>query len=115
VLWSTWKFPGFKALSRIIGNTWKCDISLTIHDSGWLIYKFNNKDDEFSILSGGLYLVCGRSLVLNSMPEYFDFSSNEMTRVPVWIKFSNLPLKCWFLKCLSKIASVMKNLSNVIS
>ncbi|KAJ6973872.1 hypothetical protein NC653_034023 [Populus alba x Populus x berolinensis] len=39
------------------------------------------------------------------MPEYFDFSSFNMHTIPVWVKFPNLPLKCWFLKCLSKIAS----------
>ncbi|KAJ6893906.1 hypothetical protein NC652_027855 [Populus alba x Populus x berolinensis] len=27
--------------------------------------------------------------------------------VPVWVKFPNLPLQCWYLKCLSKIASVL--------
>jgi hypothetical protein len=27
--------------------------------------------------------------------------------VPIWVKFPNLPLKCWSLKCLSKIASVL--------
>jgi hypothetical protein len=53
--------------------------------------------------------------VLQSTPEYFDFAFDEMTRVPVWIKFPNLPLKWWSLKCLSKIASVFENLFNVIS
>ena len=45
--------------------------------------------------------------ILREMPEYFDFSSLEMHIVPVWVKFPNLPLKCWSLKCLSKIASVL--------
>jgi hypothetical protein len=26
--------------------------------------------------------------------------------VPVWVKFPNLPLKCWSTKCLSKITSM---------
>ena len=72
-----------------------------------LIYNFNNKDDKPFVLSGGPYLVYGRSLVLKSMPGYFDFAPNEMTRVLVWIKFPNLPFKCWSLKCLSNIASVL--------
>ncbi|KAJ6979482.1 hypothetical protein NC653_027589 [Populus alba x Populus x berolinensis] len=28
--------------------------------------------------------------------------------VPVWVKFPNLPLQCWSLKCLSKIVSVLR-------
>ncbi|KAJ6881011.1 hypothetical protein NC652_034124 [Populus alba x Populus x berolinensis] len=30
-----------------------------------------------------------------------------MHTVPVWVKFLNLPIQCWSLKCLSKIASVL--------
>nr|TKS15849.1 hypothetical protein D5086_0000028840 [Populus alba] len=31
-----------------------------------------------------------------------------MHTVPVWVKFPNLQLQCWSLKCLSKIASVLR-------
>jgi hypothetical protein len=41
------------------------------------------------------------------MPAFFDFSSSNMHTVPVWVKFPNLPLECWSLKCLSKISSVL--------
>jgi hypothetical protein len=41
------------------------------------------------------------------MTKFFDFSSEEMSRVPVWVKFPNLPLCCWSPTCLSKIASVL--------
>ena len=99
--------PGFKGLQNLIINTWHCEASLTIHDSGWLIFKFANEEDKLNVLSGGPFLVYGRPLILRAMPEYFDFSSSDMHSVPVWVKFPNLPLKCWSLKCLSKIASVL--------
>nr|TKS16063.1 hypothetical protein D5086_0000026360 [Populus alba] len=41
------------------------------------------------------------------MTEYFDFSCSEMTQVPIWLKFPNLPLKCCTLRCLSKLTSVL--------
>jgi len=59
------------------------------------------------VLCGGSYLVYGRPLILRPMSEYFDFSSSEMSQVLVWIKFPNLPLKCWTPRCLSKLASVL--------
>jgi hypothetical protein len=102
--------PGFKGLQNLIINTWHCEASLTIHDSGWLIFKFANEEDKLNVLSGGPFLVYGRPLILRAMPEYFDFSSSDMHSVPVWVKFPNLPLKCWSLKCLSKIASVLGKL-----
>ena len=91
----------------MIANTWHCEATLNIHESGWLVYKFQNEVDKLAVLRGGPYLVFGRPLILKEMPEYFDFNSAEMSTVPVWIKLPNLPLKCWSLKCLSKIASVV--------
>jgi len=99
--------PGFKAIQNLITTTWHCEASLTIHASGWLIFKFTNEADKLNVLAGGPYLVYGRPLILRAMPEYFEFSSSDMHTIPVWVKFPNLPLKCWSIKCLSKIASVL--------
>ena len=74
------KSPGFKALSSIISSTWRCEASLAIHEYGL-------------------------PLILKAMPEYFDFGTDEMSCVSIWVKFPNLPLKCWSPRCLSKIAS----------
>jgi hypothetical protein len=101
------KFPGYRALNSIIENVWNCEARLSIHESGWLVYKFQNEEDKFSVLCGGPYLVYGRPLILRPMSEYFDFSNSEMSQVPVWLKFPNLPLKCWTPRCLSKLASVL--------
>jgi len=101
------KFPGYRALNNIIGNTWKCPASLTVHESGWLVYRFENEEDKLSVLCGGPYLVYGRPLILRQMTEYFDYSCSVMTHVPVWVKLPNLPLKCWTPRCLSKLASVL--------
>ncbi|KAJ6376307.1 hypothetical protein OIU76_025440 [Salix suchowensis] len=103
------KFPGYKALSAIIENEFNCEAVLTLHESGWLIYKFNNEDDKLAVLRGGPYLVFGRPLMLREMPEFFNFNSSEMSTLPVWIKLPNLPLSCWSGICLSKIASVIGN------
>ncbi|KAJ6377608.1 hypothetical protein OIU76_026562 [Salix suchowensis] len=103
------KFPGYKALSAVIDNEFNCEAVLTLHESGWLIYKFKNEDDKLAVLRGGPYLVFGRPLMLREMPEFFNFNSSEMSTLPVWIKLPNLPLSCWSETCLSKIASVIGN------
>ncbi|KAF9664930.1 hypothetical protein SADUNF_Sadunf16G0069400 [Salix dunnii] len=94
------KFPELHVLHNIIENSWKCSATLSMHEFGWLVYKFNNGEDRAKVLSEGPYLVYGRPLVLKLMTEYFDFTSAEMSKVPIWIKFPNLPLKCWFTNCL---------------
>nr|TKS17480.1 hypothetical protein D5086_0000013040 [Populus alba] len=99
--------PGFKALNGIISTVWKTEATLTIHETGWLIYRFKTEEEKLAVLRGGPYLVYGRPLVLRPMSKFFDFSSEEMSRVPVWVKFPCLPLCCWSPICLSKIASVI--------
>ena len=73
------KFPGYKAPHDIVTNTWQCEASLTFHESGWSVYKFNSVDDKLAVLARGPYLVYGRPLILKAMPEYFNFSYEEMT------------------------------------
>jgi len=101
------RFPGFGALKSMIVNVWGCEAELNVHDSGWLIYKFTNEVDRLAVLKGGPYLVFGRPLILKEMPEFFDFNLAEICKVPVWIKLPNLPLRCWSLQSLSKIASMV--------
>lgn len=78
-----------------------------IHDSGWLIYRFNKIKDKLDVLSGGPYLVFGRPLMLRPMLAFFNFSTKEMSKVPVLVKFPNLPLECWSPRCLSKIGGML--------
>ena len=101
------KSPAFKALNSIISTVWKTEATLIIHESGWLLYRFKSEEEKFAVLRGGPYLVYGWPLVLRPMTKFFDFSSEEMSRMPVWVKFPCLPLCCWSLVCLSKIANVI--------
>ncbi|KAJ6287957.1 hypothetical protein OIU76_027738 [Salix suchowensis] len=101
------KFPGVHALKNIISSSWNCVAKMQVHESGWIVYKFQSELEKMNVLRGGPYLVYGRPLMLKEMPEYFDFSSTAMTTLPVWVKLPNLPLKCWSTACLSKIASAL--------
>ena len=101
------KSPGFRALNGLISSVWKCASTLSIHDSGWLVFRFNSEEAKLSVLHGGPYLVYGKPLILRPMTRFFDFSTKEMSKVPIWVRFPSLPLCCWSPPCLSKIASVL--------
>ncbi|KAJ6969411.1 hypothetical protein NC653_034055 [Populus alba x Populus x berolinensis] len=58
------------------------------------------------ILGGGPYYVFSRPLILQVMPDFFDFKPYDTTKLPIWVRFPSLPLRCWTLLCLSKLASV---------
>jgi hypothetical protein len=78
-----------------------------MHDSGWLIFKFESESAMIEVLNRGPYSVYGWLLILKTMPDYFDFDTSDMIRMPVWVRFPNLPLQCWSPLCLSKLASVI--------
>jgi hypothetical protein len=101
------KFPGYTSLSHFINSSWKRNVKFSMHDSGWLIFNFDSEVDMLEVLNGGPYSVHGRLLILKIMPEFFDFDTSDMLRMPVWIRFPNLPLQCWSPICLSKLASVI--------
>jgi len=101
------KFPGYTSISKYVHSTWKCNVNFSMHDSGWLIFKFTSELDMLAVLNGGPYHVFGRLLILKHMPDYFDFDTSDMIRLPVWVKFPNLSLQCWSPLCLSKLASVI--------
>ncbi|KAJ6932555.1 hypothetical protein NC651_008095 [Populus alba x Populus x berolinensis] len=101
------KFLGYTSISTFVTNSWKCPVNFSMHDSGWLIFTFNSELDMLTILNGGPYHVLGRLMILKIMPEFFDFDTSDMVRMPIWIRFPNLPLQCWSPICLSKLASVI--------
>jgi len=78
-----------------------------MHDSGWLIFAISSETDTIDVLGGGSYSLFGRPLILKLMPDFFDFQSTKMTIMPTWVRFPNLPLRCWTPICLSKIARMI--------
>jgi hypothetical protein len=78
-----------------MAHVWKCNITLNLHDSGWLVFRFSSEANMFKVLCRGLYSVQGKPLVIKLMPSYFDFGKPDMSFVSIWVRFPNLPLECW--------------------
>lgn len=58
------------------------------------------------ILNRGSYTVQGQLLVLKPMTLFF-FCKPNLSSAPVWVRFPNLPLKCWSKACLLNISSII--------
>uniref|UniRef100_A0A2K1XY34 DUF4283 domain-containing protein n=1 Tax=Populus trichocarpa TaxID=3694 RepID=A0A2K1XY34_POPTR len=100
------KFPGYASLSHYIDRNWKHHANFTMHDFGWLIFAFPTEHEMLEVLGGGPYYVFGRPLILKVIPDFFDFKPNDTTKMPTWVRFPNLRLRCRTSLCLSKLASV---------
>jgi hypothetical protein len=66
-----------------MAHVWKCNVTLNLHDSGWLVFRFSSEADMLKVLRRGPYSVQGKSLVIKPMPPYFDFGKPDMSFVPV--------------------------------
>ncbi|KAJ6976296.1 hypothetical protein NC653_031977 [Populus alba x Populus x berolinensis] len=101
------KFPGYSAMQSYITRTWQHEVHFSMHDSGWLLFDFSSEIAMLDVLGSGPYAIFGRPIVLQIMPEFFDFQFTEITSMPTWVRFPNLPLRFWNNICLSKIASMV--------
>ncbi|KAJ6947527.1 hypothetical protein NC651_002038 [Populus alba x Populus x berolinensis] len=101
------KFPGYSAMLSYINRTWQHEVHFSMHDLGWLLFDFSSEIAMLDVLGSGPYAIFGRPLVLQIMPEFFNFQFTEITSMPTWVRFPNLPLRCWNHICLSKIASMV--------
>ena len=101
------KNPGYTSLSHFMLRNWHYHANLIMHDSGWLIFEFLSETAMLNTLHMGPYSVFGRPLILQIMPEFFDFTPPVLTHVLIWVRFPNLPIRCWTPLCLSKLASVL--------
>ncbi|CAH9083073.1 unnamed protein product [Cuscuta europaea] len=98
------RYPGFKPIQELVAK-WGVPCKVRTHDRGWVIFKFQGEEDRSKVLMEGPYTLFGKSLYLKSLSEDFSFESEEFLKVPIWVKFPNLPMQIWNEDVISEIAS----------
>ncbi|KAK4721167.1 hypothetical protein R3W88_011400 [Solanum pinnatisectum] len=53
----------------------------------------------------GSYSINNKPLILKNWIEDFDVDQEFPTKIPIWVKFPNLPMNCWGCDSLSRIPS----------
>ncbi|CAH9114601.1 unnamed protein product [Cuscuta europaea] len=102
----TGKFPGLKTVHDLKVK-WSVPCLVRSHKKGWVIFKFHNEDDRSKVLLGGPYIVFGKLLMLKELSENFSFEDEEFLKVPIWVKFHDLPLQLWNDEAMSEVASMV--------
>ncbi|CAH9066446.1 unnamed protein product [Cuscuta europaea] len=98
------RYPGFKPIQELVSK-WGVPCKVRTHDRGWVIFKFQGEEDRSKVLMEGPYTLFGKSLYLKTLSDNFSFESDEFLKVPIWVKFPNLPLQIWNEDVISEIAS----------
>ena len=77
------------------------------HEEGYYIIKFKNLGDMNEVLYSGPYTISNRPIILKQWCSDFDFGNEFLAKIPLWVNFPKLPLKCWGVGFLSRIASAI--------
>ena len=78
-----------------------------LHEDGYYLIKFQKISDMNEILFSGPYTINNRPIILKQWCPEFDFGSEFLTEFPLWVNFPKLPLNCWEVGSLSRIASAI--------
>ncbi|XP_070037241.1 uncharacterized protein [Nicotiana tomentosiformis] len=85
-------------------NKWRCALIAYILGDG---PGFQTIEDAHEILCVGPYYIANKPIILKQWTPDFDFNEEFPTVIPLWVKFPKLPMSCWEVGPLSRIASVI--------
>ncbi|KAF5201693.1 hypothetical protein FRX31_008720 [Thalictrum thalictroides] len=79
-------------VKRAVENEWKLKGGMQITTDGKLYYfKFVNPEDRRKILEGGPIFVAGRITVIRPWAEDVYEEKNQISTVPIWVKYYDIP------------------------
>ena len=81
------------------------EISTT--DNGLYLFKFRNMDARDWVMENGPWYIAGRPIILRAWQPGMEMLNIQLTTMPIWVKFYNIPLEYWTNTCLSYIASAV--------
>ena len=70
-------------------------------------FRFRDRDAQDWVLENGPWYLAGRPLILRIWKPDMDTHNDQLTSLPIWVKFFNLPLEYWTSTSLGYIASVV--------
>ena len=81
------------------------EISTT--DNGLYLFKFRDKDARDWVMDSGPWYIVGRPFILRVWQPGMEMLNIQLTSLPIWVKFYNIPLEYWPNTCLGYIASAI--------
>lgn len=67
-------------------------IKVYLHDKGYFIFKFDSVRERDNVFASGPWYIASKFLCLQPWQEGVNFIKTDCSKVPIWVKFSNIPL-----------------------
>ncbi|KAM2473942.1 hypothetical protein PS1_006716 [Malus domestica] len=102
------KLP-FSAVCILAKKLWanKGLVDVLAKDSGFFFFKFRDDSSCVSVLESGPWHLSGRMLVITRWRLGMVLSKASHVKVPIWVKFFNVPLEHWNHEGFCHIASAV--------
>ena len=81
------------------------EISTT--DNGLYLFRFRDMVARDWVMENGPWYIARRPIILRLWPPGMEMLNIQLTSLPIWVKFYNIPLEYWTNTCLSYIASAI--------
>ncbi|XP_010689805.1 uncharacterized protein LOC104903466 [Beta vulgaris subsp. vulgaris] len=101
--------PTFIALMSYVKAHWNLASEPKIfeHEEGYFVVKLTNEEYKERILFSGPHMFYGKPIIVKPWSPSFNFHSEILKVIPIWVKFPNLPLHYWSGDSLSRIGSLL--------
>ena len=99
-------FPVVHSLvNRLWGKREMPDISTT--ENGLFFFRFNDLEARDWVMDAGPWHLAGRPFILRAWKLGMDMLNIQLSSIPIWVRFYNIPLEYWTSTCLGHIASTV--------
>ena len=99
----------FSAVQNIARSIWRTDglVDVLSIEKGFFLFRFANKEGMTTVVERGPWLFAGRYLVLQKWSPGLPLSKANLSSIPIWAKFHNVPIELWTEEGPSHIASAV--------
>ncbi|XP_028055414.1 uncharacterized protein LOC114259581 [Camellia sinensis] len=105
------KRVGYNYLRNSAFGMWKAKglKEVLTNGDGFMFFIFDTPECCRDVLEGGPWYIGGYLLILKQWKRMMKLAKEKSTKIPVWVKFFNVPLEYWDPDGLSRIASAIGN------
>ena len=99
-------FPVVRSLvNRLWGRREMPDISTT--GNGLFFFRFKDPEARDWVMNAGPWHLAGRPFILRAWKPGMDMLNIQLSFIPIWVRFYNIPLEYWTSTCLGHTASTV--------
>ena len=75
------------------------------HNNGNYFFMFENASMRDEVIDNGPWHFVGNPIIIQKWTPNFSFAKDSTSKIPVWVKFHNIPMQLWTEEGLSYVAS----------